>query len=579
MGCNPDRRCCAYSNLDAGDDTPGSKRGESMAASETTGEEKTGMALLVVASAAGTTFEWYDFFLYVPLTTIIAKVFFAGLNDAAAYVFALLSFAAGFATRPLGALIFGRIGDRLGRKATFLITIVLMGAATFLVGLLPGYATAGLISPVAFIALRMFQGIALGGEWGGAAIYIGEHASVARRGYFTSWIGTSAAFGLGGALVVVLAVRTGFGETAFNAWAWRIPFLLSAILLAISIWIRMTLSESPVFKRLREQGERSTAPYAEAFGRWSNLRKVLIALCTMMVAQGAVWYCAFFYGQAFLEKIVKVAPPQVNAILIGIVACSAPLYVLFGWLSDKVGRKWVMTGGMILAAAAFWPGFHMIVRYGNPALAEASRSAPVVVTADPASCALQFDPVGKTQFRSSCDIAKSVLTNAGVSYHNVAAPAGALATVQVGGQTIPSVDGTALAPKALKAAKAVVEAKLKAALKSAGYPDKADPNRTDVWGIFWVILLFTVGATALYGPQAACLVELFPARIRYTALSLPYHIGTGWVGGFLPAVAYAMVTATGDLYFGLWYPITATVFAIICSILFLPETRGRDLNV
>jgi len=542
-------------------------------------EDKTAsMALLVVASSAGTTFEWYDFFLYVPLTVIIAKVFFAGLNDAAAYIFALLSFAAGFATRPLGALIFGRIGDRLGRKATFLITIVLMGASTFVVGLLPGYATMGLLSPVLFIALRMLQGVALGGEWGGAAIYIGEHAPVARRGYFTSWIGTSAAFGLGGALVVVLAVRTALGEPAFNAWGWRIPFLLSAILLGISIWIRMTLSESPVFTRMREQGERSTRPYAEAFGRWSNLKNVLIALATMMVAQGAVWYCAFFYCQAFLEKIIKVSPPQVNAILIGIVACSAPMYVFWGWVSDKVGRKWVMCGGMILATAALWPGFHLITEFGNPGLAQASRTAPVVVTADPASCALQFDPVGKTQFRSSCDIAKTVLTNAGVSYRNVAAAPGLIATVQVGGQSITSVDGLSLSPPALKAAKAKVEGQITAALKAAGYPTKADPARTQPWGVFLVMLVFTIGATALYGPQAACLVELFPARVRYTALSLPYHIGTGWVGGFLPAIAYAMVTASGDIYFGLWYPIIGTTFAILCTILFLPETRGRDLN-
>jgi MFS family permease len=549
-------------------------------ARESPGGQKTaGMTLLVIASAAGTTFEWYDFFLYVPLTVIIAKVFFAGLNDAAAYIFALLSFAAGFATRPLGALIFGRIGDRLGRKATFLITIVLMGSATFLVGLLPGYAQAGVISPVVFIALRMLQGVALGGEWGGAAIYIGEHAPPARRGYFTSFIGTSAAFGLGGALVIVLVVRSALGEATFNAWGWRIPFLLSSILLVISIWIRMTLSESPVFKRLRDEGDRSIAPYAEAFGRWSNLKNVLIALCTMMVAQGAVWYCAFFYCETFLEKIIKVSPPQVNAILIGIVACSAPLYVFFGWLSDKLGRKWVMAGGMILAAAALWPGFHLITRYGNPALSEASRTSPVVVIADPASCALQFDPVGKAQFRSSCDIAKTVLTSAGVSYRNAAAPAGTVASVQVGGRTIESVDGSTLAPQALKAAKTGVETRLKAALKAAGYPEKADPRRTEPWGVFGVMLVFTLAATAIYGPQAACLVELFPARIRYTALSLPYHIGTGWVGGFLPAIAYAMVIGSGDIYFGLWYPIVATVFAILCTLLFLPETRGRDVTV
>ena len=543
------------------------------------GKKGVGMTTLVIASAAGTTFEWYDFFLYVPLTAIIAKVFFAGLNDAAAYVFALLSFAAGFATRPLGALIFGRIGDRLGRKATFLITIALMGSATFLVGLLPTYGQVGVLAPVLFIALRMGQGIALGGEWGGAAIYIGEHAPVERRGYFTSWIGTSAAFGLGGALVVVLAVRTWLGEAAFGAWGWRLPFLLSAFLLAISIWIRTTLSESPVFQRLRDTGERSTAPYREAFGTWRNLKLVLIALGSMMVAQGAVWYCAFFYAQAFLEKIIKVAPTTVNAILIAIVVCSAPMYVFFGWLSDKVGRKWVMCGGMILATAALWPGFHLMTAYGNPGLADASARAPVVVFADPASCALQFDPVGKAQFRSSCDIAKSVLTNAGVSYRNVAAPAGAVARVQVGGATVPSAEGAGLDPKALKAVKTGVETRLKAELKAAGYPEKADPKRTNPVGVFFVILLFTVGATALYGPQAACLVELFPARVRYTALSLPYHIGTGWVGGFLPAIAYAMVTASGDIYFGLWYPIAATVFAIGVTVFFLPETRGRDISV
>jgi len=537
-----------------------------------------GMGLLVVASAAGTTFEWYDFFLYVPLTAIIAKIFFAGLNDAAAYIFALLSFAAGFATRPLGALIFGRIGDRLGRKATFLITIVLMGAATFLVGLLPGYAQVGLVSPVLFIGLRMLQGIALGGEWGGAAIYIGEHAPPERRGYFTSFIGTSAAFGLGGALVVVLIVRSTMGEASFNVWGWRIPFLLSSILLALSIWIRMTLSESPIFSQMKAEGTHSKAPYAEAFGTWTNLKRVLIALFSMMVAQGAVWYCAFFYCQAFMEKIVKIAPTTVNSILIAIVVCSAPLYVLFGWLSDKVGRKWVMCGGMILATAALWPGFHLITQYGNPGLAEASRNAPVVVTADPEACALQFDPVGKTQFRSSCDIAKSVLTNAGVSYRNLAAPAGTVASVRVGSVTIVSVEGAGLDPAALKGAKGRVEKGLTAVLKAAGYPPKADPKRTNPLGVFFVMLVFTLGATALYGPQAACLVELFPARVRYTALSLPYHIGTGWVGGFLPAVAYAMVTASGDIYFGLWYPIVATVIAILCTILFLPETRGRDIS-
>jgi MFS family permease len=532
------------------------------------GAQRRNMGLVVAASAAGTTFEWYDFFLFVPLAAIISKVFFAGLNDAAAYIFALLSFAAGFATRPVGALIFGRIGDRVGRKGTFLITISLMGVATFAVGFLPTYAQAGVVSPVLFIVLRMLQGIALGGEWGGAAIYIGEHSAPERRGYMTSWIGTSAAFGLGAALIVVLVTRTALGESAFAAWGWRLPFMLSAILLGVSIWIRMT----------RDRGERSTAPYRESFGTWKNLKLVLIALFSMMVAQGAIWYCAFFYAQSFIEKIVKVRPETVNAVMIAVVACSAPMYVFFGWLSDKIGRKIVMVSGMILTTAALYPGFHLIVQAANPALAAASVSAPVTVIADPATCSLQFDPVGKAQFKTSCDIAKSVLTNAGVSYTNQAAPAGTLASVKIGGVTVPSAEGSGVDPKTLKTLKAGIEGRIKAALHAAGYPDKADPAHTNAIGIFLVMLLFTVGACALYGPQAACLAELFPARIRYTALSLPYHIGTGWVGGFLPATAYAMVAASGDIYFGLWYPIGAACLAILVTLVFLPETRGRDLN-
>ena len=537
------------------------------------------MGLVVAASAAGTAFEWYDFFIFVPLATIISKTFFSGLNDAAAYVFALLAFGAGFAFRPLGALIFGRVGDRLGRKATFLITILLMGAATFLIGFLPTYGQVGIIAPVLFIALRLAQGLALGGEWGGAAVYIAEHAPAARRGYFTSWIGASAAFGLGGALIVTLATRTVMGEPAFVAWGWRIPFWASAGLLGVSIWIRLKLHESPLFQRLRDEGQRSTRPYAESFGTWPNLKRVLVALFSMMVAQGAVWYCAFFYAQSFLEKTIKIAPETVNTILIAIVACSAPLYILFGWLSDRVGRKWVMTGGMILTTAALWPGFHIMTERGNPALAEASARAPVVVFADPAGCALQFDPVGKARFTSACDIAKSVLTGAGVSYTNVAAAPGTLVSVKVGTATVASADATGLPAAEAKAVKARVEGALKAELKAAGYPDKADPARTDAFGIFLVMLLFTVGATALYGPQAAALTELFPTRVRYTALSLPYHIGTGWVGGFLPATAYAMSVASGNIYFGLWYPIVATCLAITVSILFLPETKGRDLSV
>lgn len=536
------------------------------------------MGLIVAASATGTTFEWYDFFLFVPLASIISKVFFAGLNDTAAYIFALLSFAAGFATRPLGALIFGRIGDRVGRKGTFLVTISLMGAATFAVGLLPTYAQAGVASPILFIALRMLQGIALGGEWGGAAIYIAEHSSPARRGYMTSWIGTSAAFGLGAALIVVLLIRTALGEARFGLWGWRLPFILSAALLGISLWIRMTLHESPVFEKIRDEGGRSKAPYKEAFGQWANLKMVLIALFSMMVAQGALWYAAFFYAQTFIEKTVKTAPATVNAIMIAVVLCSAPLYVFFGWLSDRVGRKIVMLLGMILTTATLYPGFHLIVDAANPALAQASTRAPVTVTADPHACAVQFDPVGKAQFKTSCDIAKSVLTNAGVSYRSVRGPAGAPAQVEIGSVVVTSVEGTGLDAKALKAAKAGVEGRITGALRAAGYPAKADPARTNALGVFAVLMVFTLGATALYGPQAACMCELFPARVRYTALSLPYHIGTGWVGGFLPATAFAMVAASGDIYFGLWYPICAASLAILVTILFLPETRGADLT-
>ncbi len=537
------------------------------------------IGVVVAASSAGTAFEWYDFFVFVPLATIISKTFFAGLNDAAAYVFALGSFAAGFAFRPVGALIFGRVGDRSGRKGAFLVTVIMMGAATFCIGLLPTYAQAGLISPSLFILLRIIQGIALGGEWGGAAIYIAEHAPTSRRGFFTSWIGAAAAFGLGGALIVTLVTRLTLGEATFNAWGWRIPFLASAALLAVSVWFRLKLSESPVFQKMHAEGRRSTKPYADAFLDPANLKRVLLALFAVMVAQGTVWYTTFFYAQFFIEKILKVAPDTVNALMIALVAISAPFYVLFGALSDRIGRKAVMVGGMILFTAALWPGFHLITRAANPALAEAARRAPVTVSADPAQCSVQFDPVGKAQFRTACDILKSSLVSAGVPYRNQAAPAGAPAIASVGGQTVSSVDGRALAPAALKTARAAVSARLAAALGKAGYPQHGDRTGTDAPLILVVLLVFAIGATALYGPQAACLVELFPSRVRYTALSLPYHIGTGWVGGFLPATAYAMVAASGDSYFGLWYPILGTLLSIVAALLFLPETKGRDLNL
>ena len=534
--------------------------------------------LVVPASAAGTAFEWYDFFIFVPLSSILARTFFAGVNDAAGYILALGAFAAGFAFRPLGALIFGRMGDLIGRKSTFLVTISMMGGATFAIGLLPTYASAGLLAPVLFVSLRILQGLALGGEWGGAAIYIAEHSTADRRGYLTSWMGPAAAFGLGGALVVTLGTRLAVGEAAFDSWGWRVPFLVSALLLALSLWIRLKLHESPMFQRLRASGQQSKAPYRESFGEWRNLKVVLIALFSMMVAQGAVWYTTFFYSQFFVERIVKVDPGTVNALMIGLVLVSAPLYLFFGWLSDRIGRKPVMLGGMIIMAVAIFPTFHAITRAANPALVEAIERAPVSVVADPGECALQFDPVGKSQFRSSCDLVKTVLANGGVPYVDVAAPPGTLAQVRIGEVVVASADGRGLDAKALVALKSEVGGRVKAALVAAGYPPSADPARVDAVTVFAWLMVLVVGATALYGPQAACLVELFPTRIRYTALSLPYHIGTGWVGGFLPATAYAMTVATGDIYFGLWYPTIAVTLSVIVTALFLPETRHRALD-
>jgi MFS family permease len=432
---------------------------------------------------------------------------------------------------------------------------------------------------VLFILMRIVQGVALGGEWGGAAVYIAEHSPSNRRGLMTSWIGASAAFGLVGALIVTLITRSAIGEAAFAAWGWRVPFLVSVLLLGVSTWFRLKLSESPTFQRMRASGQRSERPYVDAFLRWPTAKLVLIALFGVMVAQGAVWYSTFFYAQSFLEKTLKMAPDAVNAVMVVLVIVSAPLYILFGWLSDRIGRKPVMVAGMLLFTVAVWPGFHMLARAANPGLATASAASPVTVVADPKSCSLQFDPVGKAQFRTACDILKSTLTEGGIGYRNVSAPAGALAYATVGAARVASADGRGLAPAALKALKAQVSGKLKAALSTAGYPSKADPSKTNSAEVFLVLLVLAIGATALYGPQAACLVELFPTRVRYTALSLPYHIGTGWVGGFLPTTAYAMAVESGNLFQGLWFPIVATSISIVTALLFLPETFRRDLDV
>jgi MFS family permease len=551
------------------------------------------MRLVVSASAAGTVFEWYDFFVYGALASVMAPHFFAGLPDAQAFVFTLLTFAVGFLVRPLGALVFGKIGDSVGRKGAFLITITIMGLATFAIGLLPTAASVGAWAAAFLVGCRVLQGFALGGEYGGAAIYVAEHAASNRRGAATSWIQTSASIGLIGALAVVLFVRWVMGEESFAAWGWRIPFLLSIGLLAVSVWIRLKLEESPAFQKLKEEGRVSKRAYAESFAEWRNLKIVLLALFGVMMAQGVVWYTAHFYSQFYLERLLKVPPASVNVIMITIVIVSAPLYIFFARLSDRIGRKPVMLFGMLLMLALYFPGFHLLTRVATPELEVALRNAPVTVLADPADCSFQLDITGTAQFASSCDIAKSALANAGVRYTTEAAPAGSLAVVRIGDvSSLESVDARAAESIAeIRAARAGFESRLRPALASAGYPERAPgfdiegqglagvlTLYVDKWGVFAVLILFVVAATALYGPQAAALVELFPTRIRYTALSLPYHIGTGWFGGLLPATVFAINTATGDTYAGLWFPVVVTAVAALVCFLFWPETKGRDIT-
>ena len=537
-----------------------------------------GLRTVVVASAAGTAFEWYDFFVFGSLATVIARHYFADAGETVAYILALLTFGLGFVVRPLGALVFGWFGDRTGRKTTFLVTITLMGLATVAIGLLPDYGQIGLAAPILLLVMRVLQGFALGGEYGGAAIYVAEHSPPKRRGLLTGWIQTTAAFGLIGALAVILITRRIVGVEAFDEWGWRIPFLLSALLLAVSLWIRLKLNESPAYQRMEAEGGERRAPYKEAFFRWGNGRFVLIALFGIMIAQGAVWYCGYFYTRFFMERVLKIDTNTVDQLVLAVTVASAGLYVFFGWLSDRLGRKPVMLFGMVLALVAFFPGFQALTKAANPALAEAQASSPVTVIADPATCALQFDPIGKAAFASSCDIAKSVLSNAGVSYGNAEAIPGSVAAVRIGGAEVASVEGAGMSSAALKAARAGVETRVKAALAEAGYPAKADPARINMPLVFGILMIFMVAATALYGPQAAALVELFPTRVRYTAMSLPYNIGTGWVGGLLPAASFALVAWSGNIYFGLWYAIAFTGVAAVTAIIFLPETRGRDLD-
>jgi MFS family permease len=535
------------------------------------------MARVVIASSAGTAFEWYDFFIFGSLAPVISKVFFAGLEPTPALIAALALFAAGFAFRPLGALIFGVVGDRLGRKGAFLVTVSLMGAATFLIGLLPTYAQAGSLGPTLLIALRILQGVALGGEYGGAAIYVAEHAPNNKRGASTGWIQSSASFGLLAALLVIVATRSSLGEDAFLAWAWRIPFLASVVLLGISVWMRAKLAESPHFAKLREEGDLSHRPLREAFATKKNLKRVLTAFFGIMCAQGAVWYFTFFYMQVFLERSLGLPSQTKDLLLIVMTVVSAPLYVYFGWLSDRIGRKPVMVGGMLLALLLYFPASHWIAAAANPQLIEAQANTPVIVTTDPRTCAVQFDPLGTAKFVSACDIAKSTLVTKGISFTTRPSVDGATRVV-IGTEAVPIQSGEQLGSADAKALKAKTSDAIGAELERAGYPKSADPRRANMTLLIIILLVFVVAATALYGPQAAALVEMFPTRVRYTAMSLPYHVGTGWVGGFLPVTSFALVAITGNIYEGLWYAVVFTGISVVVSILFLKETSGRRLE-
>jgi MFS family permease len=534
--------------------------------------------MIVGAASAGTVFEWYDFYLYGSLTAFISLHFFSGVNETTGFILALMAFAAGFAVRPFGALVFGRLGDLWGRKNTFLVTMLLMGLSTFAVGLLPDYSQIGVAAPIILVLLRLLQGLALGGEYGGAATYVAEHAPEGKRGLYTSWIQTTATLGLFLSLVVIILVRTQVGEEAFKAWGWRIPFLVSAVLLALSMWIRLKLNESPVFQKMVDEGTTSKKPLAEAFADRANLKLVVLALVGLTAGQAVVWYTGQFYSLFFLEKTLKVDGLTTNALVATALLIGTPFFVVFGWLSDRIGRKPIILAGCLLAVLTYFPIFKALTVAANPALAAATASAPVTVIADPADCAFQFDPIGKSAFASSCDIAKSALANAGVSYRNEAAPAGTLARVRIGASELASIDGRSLSRKDLADARAAWTKTLGGALSGAGYPAKADPaqiNKPMVVGLLTLLVLYV---TMVYGPVAAALVEMFPARIRYTSMSLPYHIGNGWFGGFLPATAFAMVAASGDIYRGLWYPIVIATITLVAGGLFIREMRGAPID-
>ncbi|WP_440963024.1 MFS transporter [Massilia sp. GER05] len=536
---------------------------------------------VIFASSLGTVFEWYDFYLYGSLATVIAKQFFIG-DPTTSFIFALLAFAAGFIVRPFGALVFGRLGDMIGRKYTFLVTIMIMGGSTFIVGLLPGYASIGIVAPIVLVTLRILQGLALGGEYGGAATYVAEHAPDGRRGFFTSWIQTTATLGLFLSLLVITGVRAGMDTAAFDAWGWRIPFLVSVLLLAVSVWIRMSMSESPAFARMKAEGRTSKAPLSEAFLTWKNGKIALLALLGVVMGQAVVWYTGQFYALFFLTKTLKIDDATANILIAIALALATPFFIFFGSLSDRIGRKTIIMAGCLIAALTYFPIFKGLTHYGNPALEAALNNSPVVVVADPASCHFQFNATGTKKFPSSCDIATAQLTAASVSYTRQDAPAGTIASVKVGAKVYPSFNATMTADGlnfdlASKEREAALKKDLGAAIKAAGYPAKADPTQINKPMIVLLLFVLVLYVTMVYGPVAAMLVEMFPTRIRYTSMSLPYHIGNGWFGGLLPTTAFALVAANGNIYYGLWYPIVVAVATVVIGTLFVRETKDNNI--
>jgi len=544
----------------------------------TAGEKK-----VIFASSLGTVFEWYDFYLYGSLAAIIAKQFFSGLDPQAAFIASLLAFAAGFIVRPFGALVFGRLGDMIGRKYTFLVTILIMGLSTFIVGILPSYASIGAAAPVILIGLRMLQGLALGGEYGGAATYVAEHAPHGKRGAYTSWIQTTATLGLFLSLIVILGTRTALGEATFAEWGWRVPFVVSVLLLAISVWIRLSMNESPAFQKMKAEGKTSKAPLSESFGQWKNLKIVLLALFGLVAGQGVVWYSGQFYALFFLTSVLKVDSAAANIMVAVALIIGTPFFVIFGTLSDRIGRKPIIMAGLLLAVVTYFPLFKALTQAANPDLAKAQATAQITVTVDPASCSFQGNPVAReVDFTSSCDIAKRALALSSASYETVAGPAGTIAQVKVGDKVINSLNASVMAgghkfDEDSGKKIAAFKKELAEAMKAAGYPAKADPAKVNQPLVIAILTVLVIYVTMVYGPIAAMLVELFPTRIRYTSMSLPYHIGNGWFGGLLPSITFAMVAQNGNIYHGLWYPIVIAGMSFLIGMLFVKETKDVDI--